>query len=111
MLQRRASFDREGRGAAGLSLGVERIQPHVLHGKEEPRRQTRPLDADGGRGLGHQLVAPPGPYRERAGETSDAVGLRWYGRGAAQSGVRCVPSTEVRAWARGRRSGESRHPE
>ena len=103
---RGASFDREGRGAAGLRLGVERIQPHVLQGEEERWWLTRPLDAEGRRGLGHELVAPPGPYRQGAGETFERVRLRWYGRGRARLGVRssrqrrCGPGRPAGAAAR-----------
>ena len=56
-----SSLDREGAGAAGRTLEMECLQAHVLDGKEDPWGQTRLLDADGGRGLGHQLVAPPAP--------------------------------------------------
>ena len=85
-----SSLDREGAGAAGRTLEMEGLQAHVLDGKEHPWGQTRLLHAEGGSGLGHRLIAPPRPHRERAGEKSDSVGLRWHRRGAARSGARCV---------------------
>ena len=62
-----SSLDREG-GVTRRILGVECLQAHVLDGEEDPWRHTCRLHADGGSGLCHQLVPPPCPHREGAGE-------------------------------------------